>query len=81
LIYNQEGPYRRNIMGIAKDDFDDLRYAKNLLENPILAVRISNLLGTPIEKSFEHLPAKWKGVVQRTTEKSLEKSLNFAIQI
>jgi len=39
-----------------------------------------NLLGTPIEKDFEHLPAKWKGVVQRAKEKSLEKSLDFAIQ-
>jgi hypothetical protein len=34
----------------------------------------------PKEKGFEHLPAKWKGVVQRATEKSLEKALDFAIQ-
>lgn len=66
-------------MSIAKDDFDDLRYAKTLLENPSLAARISNLLGTPIEKGFAHLPEKWKSVVQRATEKSLEKALNFAI--
>ena len=67
-------------MNIAKGELDDLKYAKILLENPSLAARISNLLGTPIEKGFEHLPAKWKGVVQRATEKSLEKSLDFAIQ-
>jgi hypothetical protein len=67
-------------MRLAKDDFDDLRYAKTLLENPSLAARISNLLGTPIEKGLEHLPPKWKGVVQKATEKSLEKALNFAIQ-
>ena len=67
-------------MSIAKDDFDDLRYAKTLLENPSLAAKISNLLGTPIEKGLEHLPEKWKGVVQKATEKSLEKALNFAIQ-
>jgi len=67
-------------MSIAKDDFDDLRYAKTLLENPSLAARISNLLGIPIEKGFDHLPAKWKSVVQRATEKSLKKALNFAIQ-
>ena len=67
-------------MGIAKDDFDDLEYAKTLLENPSLAARTSNLLGTPIEKGFEHLPKKWKGVVQKATEKSLEKAHNFAIQ-
>ncbi len=67
-------------MKIAKDDYDDLRYAKSLLENPSLAARISNLLGTPIEKGFEYLPEKWKGVVQRATKESLEKALNFAIQ-
>jgi hypothetical protein len=42
-------------MGLAKDDISDLRYAKALLENPSLAARISNLLGTPIEKGFEAL--------------------------
>ena len=67
-------------MSMAKGDLDDLRYAKTLLENPSLAARISNLLGTPIEKGLEHLPAKWKGIVQKATEKSLEKALNFALQ-
>ena len=67
-------------MRLAKDDFDDLRYAKTLLENPNLTARISNLLGTPIEKGFERLPQKLKGVVQKATEKSLEKALSFAIQ-
>jgi hypothetical protein len=67
-------------MSIAKDDLDDLRYAKTLLKNPSLAARISNLLGTPIEKGFEFLPTKWKGIVQKATEKSLEKALNFAVQ-
>jgi len=67
-------------MSIAKDDFDDLRYAKTLLENPSLAARISNLLGTPIEKGFKHLPAKWKGAVQSATEKSLKKALSFAVK-
>jgi len=67
-------------MGIAKNDTNDLRYAKTLLENPSLAARVSNLLGTPIEKGFKYLPASWKDAVQRATEKSLEKALNFAIR-
>ena len=50
---------------------------KLYLKNPSLAARISNLLGTPIEKGFEFLPTKWKGIVQKATEKSLEKALNF----
>jgi hypothetical protein len=67
-------------MGLTNDDINDLKYAKTLLENPSLAARISNLLGTPIEKGFEHLPATWKDVVQRATEKSLAKALNFAVR-
>ncbi|MDX1708430.1 MAG: EcsC family protein [Desulfobacterales bacterium] len=67
-------------MGISADDRDDLKYAKTLLENPSLAARISNLLGTPIEKGFGYLPAKWKDRVQTATEKSLKKALSFAVQ-
>ena len=66
-------------MRLAKEDIDDLRYAKTLLEKPSLAAKISNLLGTPIEKGFERLPEKWKGMVQKATEKSLEKALYVAI--
>jgi hypothetical protein len=67
-------------MSFSKEDLDDLKYAKRLLENPSLAAKISNLLGIPIEKGFKHLPAKWKGVVQSATEKSLRKALSFAVQ-
>ena len=67
-------------MGLTKDDIKDLRYAKTLLENPSLAARISNLLGSPIEKGFEALPETWKDVVQRAAEKSLAKALNFALR-
>ena len=67
-------------MDMAKVDINDLRYAKTLLENPSLAARVSDLLGTPVEKGFEHLPASWKDAVQRATEKSIEKALNFAIR-
>jgi hypothetical protein len=66
-------------MEISAADRDDLKYAKTLLENPSLAARISNLLGTPIEKGFGYLPAKWKGLVQTATEKSLTKALSFAV--
>ncbi len=67
-------------MGITTGDREDLKYAKTLLENPSLAARISNLLGTPIEKGFGYLPAKWKDIVQTATKKSLTKALGFAVQ-
>ena len=66
-------------MMLTKADLEDLKYAKILLENPSVAARISSLLGTPIEKGFEHLPAKWRDVVRSATEKSLNKALSFAI--
>lgn len=66
-------------MSISKQDLDDLRYAKSLLENPGLAAKISNLLGAPIEKGFELLPAKWSDVVQNVTKESLQKALDFAL--
>ena len=67
-------------MSISKNDLDDLRYAKSLLENPGLGAKISNLLGTPIEKGFELLPDKWHGIIQNATKDALEKVLDFAVR-
>jgi hypothetical protein len=33
-----------------------------------------------LRKVSERLPAKWKGVVKRATEKSLKKALSFAVK-
>ena len=49
---------------IAQPDLKDLMYAKSLLENPGLAARLANVIGTPIEKGFALLPANWSSVVQ-----------------
>ena len=65
-------------MSISKNDLDDLRYAKRLLENPGLSAKISNLLGTPVEKGLELLPDKWHGVIQNVTKEALEKVLELA---
>jgi hypothetical protein len=67
-------------MSISRIDLKDLRYAKSLLENPGLAAKISNLLGTPIEKGFELIPDKWHGAVQKVTKDALEKVLDFAVR-
>lgn len=67
-------------MQILKDDLNDLRYAKNLLENPGIATKVSNLLGKSIERGFEFLPEKSYDVVLKITRESLQKALNFAIK-
>ena len=46
-------------MPMSKNEVEDLKYAKELLETPGLAARISDALGTAIDKGFEMLPAKW----------------------
>ncbi len=66
-------------MPMSQNEFEDLKYAKELLENPGLAARITDALGTAIDKGFELLPAKWSEMVQQTTKESLRKALEFAV--
>ena len=44
-------------MPMSQNEVEDLKYAKDLLENPGLAARITDALGTAIDKGFEILPA------------------------
>ncbi len=61
-------------------DLSDLRYAKQLLEHPGLAARITAILGTPVEKGFRLLPERWSESVQEATRTALERALNFAVR-
>jgi len=60
-------------------DYADLKGAKDLLENPGLAAKITNLLGLPVEKGFALLPDRWSEAVQRATRKSMRRALDFAV--
>jgi hypothetical protein len=60
-------------------DYADLKRAKDLLENPGMAARITNALGLPVEKGFALLPDSWSEAVQRATRKSMRKALDFAV--
>lgn len=66
-------------MDISKNDLEDLQYAKSLLENPGLAVKITNLLGAPIEKGFDLLPEGWSEVVAASTRKALLVAVDSAV--
>ncbi|MEM7053283.1 MAG: EcsC family protein [Pseudomonadota bacterium] len=61
------------------DDFNELKQARILLENPGLVARISNLAGRPIEKSIELLPGAVGEVVQNGTRRAVEKALDIAV--
>ena len=67
------------MMQLTEKDLDDLKYAKMLLDNPGLAVKITSALGAPIEKGFDLLPKGWHELVEKSTRKALDISVHSAI--
>ena len=65
---------------MTQDDIDRLKYAKELLENPGLVAKLTNIIGMPFEKASAYLPAKWTGTIQTITQKSLTHALDAAIR-
>ncbi|OQC55449.1 MAG: EcsC protein family protein [Deltaproteobacteria bacterium ADurb.Bin022] len=62
------------------EDRARLQFAKNLLENPGLAAKLTNIIGMPFEKAFDYLPEKWIGTIQTITRKSLSHALDAAVK-
>jgi hypothetical protein len=60
-------------------DLADLRSAKNLLESPSLTAKITNAIGTPIEKGLALLPPGANDIISKATKKALETALDFAV--
>ena len=67
------------MLKLSHADYLDLKYAWQLLNNPSLASKIFNKLGTTIEKGLERLPAWWGARVQVVSEKALTQTLNLAV--
>jgi hypothetical protein len=67
-------------MSFSKSELADLSRAKALLENPGLAAKIASVLGTPIEKAFALLPAKWNRTIHKVSEAALKKALDVAVK-
>lgn len=58
---------------------DEIKYAKEILENPGLFIQIANYIGKPIEYGMKKLP-KWTGrMVDKVVDKSLNKALGVAV--
>lgn len=66
-------------MPIAEEDLQAIAEARALLENPGLAVKLTNVVGKPIEKGFELLPARWRDKVSVITRDALNAALGVAI--
>ncbi len=68
-----------SLAGIENKDIEELKYAKHLLENPGIAIKITDKIGWPIEKGMEMLPADWKVQIHKATEKALMKVLDASL--
>src|SRR5512139_3478421 len=66
-------------MELPAEALEDLRYAKDILENPSLAARIVNFFGLPVEKAFKLLPARWSDAVTRAAQTALATALHVAV--
>ena len=65
---------------LSKQDLVDLRHARNLLENPGLAAKLSSYIGSPIERGVKMLPARWEKSINGVTEAALMKALDVAVK-
>ncbi len=64
---------------LAENELRDLARAKSLLENPRLAIRLANTIGSPLEKGFALLPKGWNKVVNKAAHAALMKALTVAV--
>ena len=64
---------------LSSTELEELRAAKQLLESPGLAAKISSFVGSPIEKGFALLPKQWSTVVNDATRKAIESALSVAL--
>ena len=70
---------KQSTHAIPEADLEDLKAAKQLLENPGLAAKISSFVGSPIEKGFALLPKQWNTVVNDATRKAIDTALRVAL--
>jgi hypothetical protein len=64
---------------LSSDEIEELRAAKAILENPGITSKLTNLIGTPIEKGFEMLPVDWKARIGAATRSALMVALRAAL--
>ena len=64
---------------ISESDRQELQLAKFLLENPGFAIKITNIIGFPIEQVIKKLPATWSHKLGEITQKALLKASEAAI--
>src|SRR5580704_4994269 len=67
------------IHSLTRDEMNDLKAARDLLENPGFTMRLANYLGAPVEKGFALLPKGWNEIVNKAARGALMGALKLAI--
>ncbi|KVZ06492.1 EcsC family protein [Burkholderia stagnalis] len=65
---------------LSDNDRDVLRRAKQVLESPSLTMKLTGLLGAPVEKMIGRLPDFATGKINDATQLALRKCLNLALR-
>lgn len=65
-------------LALTPQDFLDLRRAQEHLEQPSFAVRLTNVMGTPIEMGLKLLPRMWWRVLHEAVERAIGQALKVA---
>lgn len=66
-------------VNLDSEDLAALKAAKNRLENPGIAIKISNMVGRPLEIGLEKLPKSWHKKMGTLTQEALFKAVDTAI--
>jgi hypothetical protein len=66
-------------MELSEEDFRTLERAQQILENPGLTAKISNLIGAPIEAGVRSLPNSAQALIVRITRQSLRGGLSAIV--
>ena len=64
---------------LSPEELAELASAKQRLENPSIAARLSDYVGSPIESAIERLPESAQGAIEKVTHRSLEKVSDWAV--
>ena len=66
-------------MSLETEDLKQLQHAKILLENPGIAAKLTDFIGTPIEGAFKLLPKGWNSKISDIVQTSLTKAADAAL--
>lgn len=64
---------------LTENHLKELELAVHLLENPGITAKITNLLGTPVEKGLSYLPKNWNEKIVEITKTALLKVTETAV--